>query len=84
MPERPSETPALKAWNNMKRKMMFETGLSEETTVSILKSLSYGRRAIQAVIEEARTAVVQAQLIAPVSFLGTARWKTDQASYALR
>jgi hypothetical protein len=56
-PERPNELPAVKQWNSLKRKFAVDHGFTEERSVEILKLLSQGRAAIDAVIEEARAAV---------------------------
>jgi hypothetical protein len=55
----PDDAPALKAWDSMKKKLMFDTGSTEERAVEILKLLPAGRFAIARVIEEAEAAVAR-------------------------
>jgi hypothetical protein len=50
---RANETPALKAWRDLKRKAMSDYGFSEAKTVEILKLLPAGKRALARVIDEA-------------------------------
>jgi hypothetical protein len=60
VPAPADQTPAIKQWNDLKRRAMFNYGYSEAKTVEILKLLPQGRRAIAAVIEEARAIVARA------------------------
>jgi hypothetical protein len=57
-PERPSEEPAINAWRNLTKKMMRDTGWSEERSIE-LKCLPEGRRAIARVVEAAEAALAR-------------------------